>query len=250
MMPKPIWFPFYPNDFLASSKVALLTTEEVGAYVLLLCHAWQDSQCSLLDDDEVLSKLGRIKGDVTALRSCFTVKKHRLVNDRLCQEWIKCKEQKELASRHGKQGAMKRWIATPLATPLGLAIRNDSSSPSPSPSPSEKERREEEDHVEHVTVEQIREEWNRVEGVKPCKKITGPLSQRIKRLNTEHDKAWWGALFQEIQASKFLMGKTISREGKRPFRIDLDWATGPINLSKILSGKYADESSRPTRVVL
>jgi uncharacterized protein YdaU (DUF1376 family) len=133
-MAKPIWFPFYPNDFLASSKVALLTTEEIGAYLLLLCHAWQDPQCSLPNDDEALSKLGRIKGDVTALRSCFTVKKHRLINERLYKEWIKAKEQRELASTHGKQGAMKRWTATPLATPLATPIQNHSSSPSPSPS--------------------------------------------------------------------------------------------------------------------
>ena len=136
-MPKPHWFPFYPNDFLASSKVALLTTEEIGAYLLLLCHAWQDPQCSLPDDDEALSKLGRIKGDMTSLRACFTVKKYRLINERLYKEWIKANEQKELASKHGKQGAMKRWIATPLATPLGLAIQNDSSSSSSSSSSSE-----------------------------------------------------------------------------------------------------------------
>ncbi len=136
-MSKPVWFPFYTNDFLSSSKVALLSTEEVGAYVLLLCHAWQDPQCSLPDEDDALSKLGRITGDVTALRACFTVKKHRLINERLYKEWIKAREQKELASVHGKQGAYKRWIATPLATPLGSPIQNHGSSPSPSPSPSE-----------------------------------------------------------------------------------------------------------------
>lgn len=136
-MPKPHWFPFYPNDFLASSKVALLTTEEVGAYLFLLCHAWQDPTCSLPDDDEALSKLGRIKGDVTALRACFTVKKFRLINERLYKEWIQANKNKELASLHGKEGAKKRWMATPLATPLGLPIRNDSSSSSSSSSPSE-----------------------------------------------------------------------------------------------------------------
>lgn len=104
-MSKPHWIPFYANDFLASSKVALLTTEEVGAYVLLLCHAWQDPQCSLPDDDEALSILGRIKGDVTKLRSCFVVRKHRLVNERLYKEWIKVKEKSELA----KKSIALRW---------------------------------------------------------------------------------------------------------------------------------------------
>lgn len=98
-MSKPIWFPFYANDFLSSSKVALLTTEEIGAYVLLLCHAWQDPQCSLPDNDEDLAKLGRIKGDMTTLRACFRVKKHRLINERLYKEWENVKEKSELAKR-------------------------------------------------------------------------------------------------------------------------------------------------------
>ena len=143
-MSKPIWFPFYANDFLSSSKVAVLSTEEIGAYVLLLCHAWQDPTCSLPHDDEKLSKLGRIKTDMTALKECFTVKKGRLVNERLYTEWLKANENKEVASRNGHNGAIKRWhtkaiatpLATPLATPMANEWQNDSSSPSPSPSPS------------------------------------------------------------------------------------------------------------------
>lgn len=104
-MPKPFWFPLYANDFLASRKVALLTTEEIGAYILLLCHAWQDPQCSLPDDDEALAKLGRIQGDMTNLRACFRVKKHQLVNDRLYTEWEKVKEKSELA----KHSVSIRW---------------------------------------------------------------------------------------------------------------------------------------------
>ena len=98
-MSKPIWFPFYVNDFLSSSKVALLTTEEIGAYILLLCHAWQDPHCSLPDDNACLAKLGRIRGDVTNIRACFRVKKDRLINDRLYQEWQNVKEKSELAKR-------------------------------------------------------------------------------------------------------------------------------------------------------
>lgn len=34
-------FQFYPTDFLSDDAVVLMTNEQVGAYVLLLCHAWQ-----------------------------------------------------------------------------------------------------------------------------------------------------------------------------------------------------------------
>lgn len=37
-------FQFYPTDFLADDAVALMTNEQVGAYILLLCHAWKCPQ--------------------------------------------------------------------------------------------------------------------------------------------------------------------------------------------------------------
>lgn len=134
-MSKPHWFPFYPNDFLSSSKVALMTNEERGGYILLLCHEWNDPQCSLPDDDVAVRKLSQLIGDLELVKSCFIRKRGRLVNERLHNEWIKAKEHKELSSLHGKQGAMKRWMATPLATPLATPSQNYSSSPSPLPSP-------------------------------------------------------------------------------------------------------------------
>ena len=90
-------------------------------------------------------------------------------------------------------------------------------------------------------MEQIRERWNLIAGVKPCKKIEGALLVKIKKLLKEHSPTWWDELFLEIQGSAFLTGRTPGRDGKKPFQIDLDWATGPINLGKILSGKYIDD---------
>jgi hypothetical protein len=91
-----------------------------------------------------------------------------------------------------------------------------------------------------ISVEQIRERWNLIPGVKPCKKIEGALLVKIKKLIKEHPPTWWDELFTEIQGSAFLTGKAQGRDGKKPFQVDLDWATGPINFGKILSGKYVD----------
>jgi hypothetical protein len=92
------------------------------------------------------------------------------------------------------------------------------------------------------SVEEIRQRWNQILGVKPCKKITEALAKKIKRLTVEHDQAWWEELFAEVSRSRFLTGKVPGHDGKRPFRVDLDWATGPINLGKILAGNYDDGS--------
>jgi len=105
VMSKPIWFPFYPADFLTSNRVALMTTEEIGGYTLLLCYAWQDPTCTLPADDESIRKLSRLTGSLEAVKSCFIQKRGRLLNERLYREWVKVKEKSDLA----KKSNAVRW---------------------------------------------------------------------------------------------------------------------------------------------
>ncbi len=98
-MAKPHWFPFYVPDFLSSPTVTMMSAEEVGGYVLLLCYAWQDPQGSLPADDDSLRVLSRLKGDLSRIKSCFTEKKGRLYNKRLSQELDKVKEKSDAAKR-------------------------------------------------------------------------------------------------------------------------------------------------------
>lgn len=123
----------YANDFLASSKVALMSTEEIGAYILLLCHAWQDPQCSIPADDDGIRKLGRIAGDISNIRACFVAKRGRLVNERLMKEWVKANHNKQLAS----VAAHKRWDNARSTSAMRTHMPTQCSSPSPSPSPSD-----------------------------------------------------------------------------------------------------------------
>ena len=98
-MPKHPWFAFYPGDFLSSNRVAMMTTEEIGAYILLLCHEWQDPRCSLPNDDIVLSTLAHFGKDLVRLKGCFRTIRGRLVNDRLYKEWKKTREKSQLARK-------------------------------------------------------------------------------------------------------------------------------------------------------
>lgn len=67
-------FQFYPNDWLSSSAVALMTPEQEGAYIRLLCYDWASD--GIPDDDAVLAALSRLgegwlKGGSTVVRKCF-----------------------------------------------------------------------------------------------------------------------------------------------------------------------------------
>lgn len=63
-MEKPPYFPFFVNDFLSDSKISVMTTQQVGAVILLLCRAWhEDPVGTLPDDDFLLSKWTRMTPD-------------------------------------------------------------------------------------------------------------------------------------------------------------------------------------------
>jgi hypothetical protein len=49
--------------------------------------------------------------------------------------------------------------------------------------------------------------------------------------------AWWKQFFEHIKGSKFLTGKTQSKD-KPPFLADLEWVIKPTNFAKIIEGKY------------
>lgn len=48
----------------------------------------------------------------------------------------------------------------------------------------------------------------------------------------------WGNFFDDVAGSMFLTGRAPARDGKPPFRADLEWLTRPGNFAKIAEGKY------------
>lgn len=58
---KPPYFPFYVNDFAADDVVEAMTTEQVGAYALLLCKAWMQTPAGTVPaDDAILARWARV----------------------------------------------------------------------------------------------------------------------------------------------------------------------------------------------
>jgi uncharacterized protein YdaU (DUF1376 family) len=71
------YFPFYASDWVGSTKIALMSPEQEGAYIRLLCHAWADPDCGLPDDDNALAALSRVgqprwREVSDRVRACFS----------------------------------------------------------------------------------------------------------------------------------------------------------------------------------
>ena len=56
-------FPLYVNDWLSSSAISSMTPAEEGAFIRLLCFAWNEHDCTLPDDDARLASMSRFGGD-------------------------------------------------------------------------------------------------------------------------------------------------------------------------------------------
>lgn len=109
-------FLFYPEDFSADGKVEAMSTEQVGAYILLLCKAWHEKPAgSVPDNDVILARWARLdleqwKASREVILSPFTVGADgRLYQGRMVQEHRKLQAAKKKRERAARIGAHHRW---------------------------------------------------------------------------------------------------------------------------------------------
>lgn len=106
-----IWMPLYVNDYLGNTQH--LSTEQHGAYLLLILHAWRSGGRIENDDDTFQSITKMSKTDW--LKSKQKISKFFLVgsefwqHDRVVFELNKSKEITNLRSEAGRVGAKNRW---------------------------------------------------------------------------------------------------------------------------------------------
>ncbi len=105
---------FYINDFLGSGRVAAMTTEQVGAYVLLLLHQAQPDDGMLPDDDKALARLARLtlakwRRISPEIMECFQREGGRVWNERMKEEIEYQKNHKAGRSDSGRKAAQARW---------------------------------------------------------------------------------------------------------------------------------------------
>ena len=121
-------FQFYADDFIGGT--VMLTAEDVGAYMRLLCFQWGHG--SLPERKALVDRIAgcEVSNEVMSKFPCG--KNARMEIERQKQEAFRANR-----SESGKAGADKRWHShsTAIVLPLANGMANDSS-PSPSPSPS------------------------------------------------------------------------------------------------------------------
>jgi len=98
------YFPMYPADFLSDLNVTLMTNEEKGAYITLLCYQWREGKIPTTKED--IQILLRVDGPTYAklmLRICKLFPGG--VNPRLERERVLAISKHEARSR----ASLKRW---------------------------------------------------------------------------------------------------------------------------------------------
>ena len=114
MANKPPAFQFYVKDWLSSESVVVMTAEQRGWYIQLLCHAWNSEPIATLpaDDRKLKALAGAGDGwatDKQAVLDCFEVEGDRLVNRRLEAQHQELQEFHNSKSEAGRKGNEVRW---------------------------------------------------------------------------------------------------------------------------------------------
>ncbi|MGN6206031.1 DUF1376 domain-containing protein [Humibacter sp.] len=104
-------FQFYPDDFLGSGKVGTMTTDEVGAYTLLLCLEWNET--GFVFDEEELARWCRMsrakfRKAWQRVSRCFEERDGRMYNPRLQKERDKQAEWREKSAKGGRASAQAK----------------------------------------------------------------------------------------------------------------------------------------------
>lgn len=128
-----IWMPLYIGDYLADTS--RLTTEQHGAYLLLLMDYWRSGK--LPDNDQVLTQICKMNPDAWSnakamLSQFFSIENGYWVHKRVEQEMADAKVNQVKKHERAVKAAEARWKN---ATSNANAIHKQCPSPSPSPSP-------------------------------------------------------------------------------------------------------------------
>ena len=107
------YFLFKPDDWLSSASITEMTPAQEGAYIRLLCYAWNKPNCALPCNDKALAKLSRLGKRWQTLgpgvKKCFVKQGGGLVNLRLLDEWNRQQRYMKRCVEAGKKGANARW---------------------------------------------------------------------------------------------------------------------------------------------
>lgn len=261
-------FPFVVNDYLSSTKRKMLTLEEQGAYILLLCHAWNDPDCCLLDDDISLasvSEMGKkwLKSG-PKIRRCFELHPARagyIYNVRQWNERIKQNKRIDESKTKAKNAANARWRNHARSNAQALHEHRpsigqasfkhmlaDASSPVTRLPSTQDKSTETSSLVPDGTSKDeipfaILAYWNTKGQLQKARSMAG---KRLKIARARLKEAFfalnWQPAIDRIAISSFCTGKVPTATHPNGWPADIDWFLRPGKIEQIIEGKYDDRN--------
>ena len=121
-------FQFYPADYLGSQRVALMSLEEEGAYIRLLCYCWQHGSIPS-NPDQIARLIGKGASTTLATTVATMFKPHPndtscMVHERLEQEILKQNEWARKSAEGGKKSAEMRKMLKGGSTTLARVVED------------------------------------------------------------------------------------------------------------------------------
>jgi uncharacterized protein YdaU (DUF1376 family) len=184
-----IWMPLYIADYL--SATSRLTTEQHGAYLLLIMDYWKNGAPP--DNDQVLAQITKLSPDAwsnarSMLKVFFQVQDGLWIQNRIELEMVKAQHNKQVNVKRGKAGAEARWNknAPSIDQAYSEVCSADSTSSSPSPTPISKPS-----PIKIHTPEGVSDSvWQEFKTLRKAKRA--PITQRaIDAISSEAQKIGW-----------------------------------------------------------
>lgn len=240
------WFPFYPGEYLADT--AHLTTEEHGAYLLLLCHAWNHD--GLIPEAEsrraAICKMhtNRLKKVWETLGGYWIETGGGYSNPRMAKELAKYLEIAEKRTEAGKRGGLAKALANAPVRARGLTTTTTTVEPKkalplspPSGGSPVTDAEGGNGAAPPCPMKWIQQGYNDLAadiGLPQCKTLTEKRKRHIAARWREYpDRESWTNFWTYVRGQPFLAG-----QNDRQWRCDLEWLVNPNNFAKVLEEKY------------
>lgn len=251
MSKKPAAMPIFGDAYLADTTH--LSTEEHGAYFLLMLAAWRRTECDLPNDDKKLARIAGVspqkwKSMKDTVLEFWTVENDIIFQKRQRQEMRWVKQKSDSNSKNSVEGWKKRKsgasgkqvidnIEDGVSERNAIAKRNVCESDAPPPPPTLEEEAKASPSVS-LPIDEAVEYWMLAAQKYGWKKPSLPLSQHRRkklssRLKENGMEGWKDALRRACQG----------RPGKEaPTWFTFDFITkNTDNILKVLEGNYDGE---------
>jgi uncharacterized protein YdaU (DUF1376 family) len=245
------FFQFWAGDWLSSQDITVMTLAQEGAYIRLLCYAWQSLDCSIPADRKVLSRT-MLKGiDVGALEAVLKKwESHpqdptKLRNPRLYKEWLKARS-KQVKSR---QAAHVRWgkEQSDMRPHTSGTCSSDAISDTRRQMPDSIEQKPslKSEKDSSIDFNRFQEAWNAqatAKGWQVCSTLNDKLKSTIRDRCREHEG--FLACFREAieWADESWMRGEWGIPGKNT-KATLSWALQPGKIDDLLDAKASANAS-------